>query len=77
MAAISHVFTISRAAEMLGEDKDWLADLAMVLDPEDGRMTVYDINERPTTAFTTLGIENLRQLVLDLKGRTGLPPSRR
>jgi hypothetical protein len=25
MAAISHVFSISRVAEMLGEDEDWLA----------------------------------------------------
>ena len=27
MAGISYVFTISRVAEMLGEDEDWLQDV--------------------------------------------------
>jgi hypothetical protein len=26
MAAISHVFTLARVAQMLGEDEDWLND---------------------------------------------------
>ena len=67
MAAPSSVFTISRVAEMFGEDEDWLQDLAMQLDPEDGRLTVYGTNDYSTTAFTPFGIECLRQLVLDSK----------
>lgn len=67
MAAPGSVFTISRVAEMLGEDENWLQDLAMQLDPEDGRLTVYGTNDYATTAFTPFGIECLRQLVLDSK----------
>ena len=65
MAAPSSVFTINRVAEMLGENEDWLQDLAMQLDPEDGRLIVYGTNDDSTTAFTQFGIECLRQLVLD------------
>ena len=40
MAGISYVFTISRVAEMLGEDEEWLDEISIVLDPEDGRLGV-------------------------------------
>ena len=63
MAAISHVFTISRVAEMLGEDEDWLEDISIEMDPEDGRILVWGTGEESTTAFTDLGVENLAQLV--------------
>ena len=33
---VSHVFTLSRVAEMLGEDADWIADIAEEMDTEDG-----------------------------------------
>jgi hypothetical protein len=38
MAAPSYAFTIARAAEMLGEDEEWLWELADQLEPEDGRL---------------------------------------
>jgi hypothetical protein len=63
MAAPSTVFTIARVAEMVGEDVDWLLDVALEMDPEDGRLTVYDVNDEGTTAFTRFGIENLKELV--------------
>jgi hypothetical protein len=34
MAGISHVFTISRVAEMLGEDEDLLQEISIEMDPE-------------------------------------------
>ena len=40
MAGIRHVFTITRVAEMVGEDEDWLHDLCIEMDPEDGRLIV-------------------------------------
>jgi hypothetical protein len=64
MAAPSAVFTIARVAEMVGEDVDWLLDVALEMDPEDGCLTVYDVNDEGTTAFTSFGIENLKELVL-------------
>jgi hypothetical protein len=48
---------------MVGEDVDWLLDVALEMDPEDGRLTVYDVNDEGTTAFTRFGIENLKELV--------------
>jgi hypothetical protein len=63
MAASSAVFTIARVAEMLGADVDWLLDVALEMDPEDGCLTVYDLNDEGTTAFTTFGIENLKGLI--------------
>ena len=67
MAAISHVFTISRVAEMLGEDEDWLEDISNEMDPEDGRILAWGTGEDSITAFTDLGVENLAQLVESYK----------
>jgi hypothetical protein len=63
MAATSAVYTIARVAEMLGENEDWLSAVALEMDPEDGCLTVYGVNDEGTTAFTSFGIENLRELI--------------
>ncbi len=55
--------SLARVAAMLGEDEDWLWDVALEMDPEDGRMTVYGINDEDTTGFTSFGIENLKELI--------------
>jgi hypothetical protein len=57
------VFTISRVAELLGEDEDWLWEIAMAMEPEDGCLTVYGTDDMSTTAFTRFGIECLQELV--------------
>jgi hypothetical protein len=67
MAAPSAVFTIARVAEMLGEDEAWLDELADQLEPEDGCLWIYDIDDRTTLGFTMRGIENLKELSLDQK----------
>jgi hypothetical protein len=74
MAAITHVFTISRVAKMLGEDEDWLNEISIELDPEDGRLTVLDLAEDGTTAFTRFGIDNLAELVQIYKTDPNLLP---
>jgi hypothetical protein len=63
VAAPSSVFTMARVAEMLGEDEDWLSDVALGMEPEDGCLAVYDVNDQGTTAFTLVGIENLKELI--------------
>lgn len=45
MAAISIVFTIARVAEMLGEDEEWLREISINMDPEEGRLWVIGIGE--------------------------------
>jgi hypothetical protein len=63
VAAPSAVFTIARVAAMLGEDEDWLSDVALEMDPEDGRLTIYGVGDEGTTGFTDFGIENLKELI--------------
>jgi hypothetical protein len=63
MAGIGHVFTIGRVAEMLGENEDWLQEISIEMDPEDGRLIVWGTGEQTITAFTELGVENLAQIV--------------
>ncbi len=74
MAGISHVFTIARAAEMLGEPEDWLHELSISMDPEDGRLWVYDIEGREVPAFTQYGIECLRQIISGERAAGKAPP---
>ena len=69
MAAISHVFTITRVAEMLGEDEDLLQDTCIEMDPEDGCLTVLGPGEETITAFTRFGVDNLAELVKIYKSR--------
>jgi hypothetical protein len=59
MAAISHIITIRRVAQMLGRDEDLLWDLADYVKLEEGKIWIHDINEIDTLAFSQLGIETL------------------
>jgi hypothetical protein len=60
---VHHVTTINRVAEELGENEDWLFDVANEMDVEDGCIWVYGIGEERHPGFTDFGIENLRELV--------------
>jgi hypothetical protein len=74
LAAITSVFTITYAAEMLGKDEDWLHALSIDMFPEDGRLRVYDIGEDGVTAFTEHGIECLKQIIADMRAAGRAPP---
>ena len=65
MAAPSCAFTLARAAELLGEAEGWLEELAGQLEPEDGRLWIYDTDDRATLGFTERGSECLKELSLD------------
>ena len=67
LAAISHVFTITYVAEMLGEDEDWLHELSIDMFPEDGCLHVYRGHDDAVTAFTDYGIENLKRIIVDMR----------
>ena len=60
---VHHVHTITRVAEMLGEDEDWLWDVATEMDQEDGLIWVYGVGEESIMAFTDFGIETLTDLI--------------
>jgi hypothetical protein len=59
MPAIAFVFTIRRAAEMLGADEDLLWQLSDDLEPEDGVLSVHDTDEIDKRVLRGRGI--LRQ----------------
>ena len=60
---VHHVHTIARVATMLGEDEDWLWDVAVEMDQEDGLIWVYGPGDESVLAFTDFGIETLTGLV--------------
>ena len=69
MPAISHVFTVRRAAEILSQDEALLRELSDQLTPEDGMLWVHDVGEGETLAFTRQGIEALYELIKDQLNR--------
>jgi hypothetical protein len=60
---VHHVTTISRVAQDLGEDEDWLRDVTNEMEIEDGVIWVYGLGEDGVQAFTDFGIHNLIELV--------------
>lgn len=60
---VHSVRTLALVAKDLGEDTDWLADIALDMEPEDGLIWVFD-PEHPdgTMAFSQFGIESLCNL---------------
>jgi hypothetical protein len=73
VAAPAHALTISRAAEILGEDEELLWDLADQMEPEDGCLWIYGTGDQQTIAFTDRGLECLRELIADRR-RSEPPP---
>jgi hypothetical protein len=61
---ISSIQTITLVARELGEDEEWLSDIAGEMEPEDGLIWVYSA-EQPDgiMAFSSFGVESLRNLV--------------
>jgi hypothetical protein len=52
---------------MLSKDEDLISDLAVQLEPEDGRLWIYDIDDREKLGVTERGIESRKELILDQK----------
>ena len=65
---VDHVKTIDRVAKELGENADWLYDVAIEMDTEDGVIWVYGLGDDGVMAFTDFGIENLVELIKIHKG---------
>ncbi|QOZ73266.1 hypothetical protein [Bradyrhizobium arachidis] len=69
---VHHVTTLTKVAEDLGEDEDWLWDIANEMEIEDGVNWVYGVGEDGVKAFTDLGIENPIELIRFYKENIGL-----
>jgi hypothetical protein len=71
VAAIFRVFTIRKAAEILGRSEDLLWDLSDQLEPEDGVLWIHDVDGLETMAFPEFRLENLREIISDQIDRAG------
>ena len=60
---VHHVTTITQVAKDLGEDEDWLWDVANEMEIEDGVIWVYGVGEDGVMAFTDFGIDTLTGIV--------------
>lgn len=61
---VHHVHTVGRVARDLGVDEDLVHDLTLGLDPEDGVIWVYGVDDDDgTLAFTNEGVEEVRLLL--------------
>lgn len=60
---VHRVTTIGRVAADLGEDENWLWDVANEMETEDGLIWVYGVGDDGVMAFTDFGIETLMELI--------------
>ena len=60
---VSHVRTIDLVAEDLGEDVDFLLDVALEMEPEDGVIWIYGLDDESVMAFTDFGVDSLLELI--------------
>ena len=60
---VSHVRTIDRVAKDLGEDVDFLFDVAMEMETEDGVIWVLSLDDDSVIAFTDFGVDSLVDLI--------------
>lgn len=74
LAAIAHVFTLKYVAEKLGEDEQWLRDLQINMDPEEGCMWIYGVGEDGVPGFTASGIECLQDIIAVERAAGRAPP---
>ncbi|MBB4428367.1 hypothetical protein GGD66_006954 [Bradyrhizobium sp. CIR48] len=69
---VHHVTTLAKIAKDLGEDEDWLWDIANEMEIEDGVIWVHGVGEDGVQALTDSGIENLIELIRFYKENPGL-----
>jgi hypothetical protein len=70
---VSRVRTIDRVAKDLGEDVDFLFDVAIEMEPEDGLIWVHGLGDESLMAFTDDGVDSLVELI---KIHREMPPRR-
>lgn len=69
------VSTLTLVARELGVDEDWLADIAIEMDPEDGLIWVYGPGDEDCSmAFSEDGIDTLQDLIRERKAQRNFSP---
>jgi hypothetical protein len=63
---VHHVHTVARVAKDLGVDEDLIHELTLGLEPEDGVIWVYGVDDGDgTLAFTDEGVEEVELLLAE------------
>lgn len=71
---VHHVYTVGSVAKRLGVEERLIHDLAVGLEPEDGVIWVYGLDDDDgTMAFTDDGIDEVRLLLEEYRR---VPPSK-
>lgn len=68
------VSTLTLVARELGVDEDWLADIAIGMEPEDGLIWVHGPDDDSIMAFSQDGIDTLQDLIREQKAQGSHPP---
>lgn len=71
MTAITRVYTLPLAAEMLGEDAELLWEVYVDMEPEDGCPWVYGPDDQQIPAFTDFDLERLTDFIREHKTNRG------
>jgi hypothetical protein len=66
---LHHVYTVAYVARQLGVGEDLIHDLTLGLEPEDGVIWVYGIDDDGVLAFTDDGIEEVRLILREYQSR--------
>ena len=66
---VHHVHTVAYVASRLGVDEDLIHDLTLGLEPEDGVIWVYGLDDDAVLAFTDDGIEEVRLILKEHQNR--------
>lgn len=60
---VHHVYTVEHVAKTLGVDEDLIHNLTVGLEPEDGVIWVYGLEDDGTLAFTDEGVEEVEMIL--------------
>ena len=60
---VSQVRTIDMVAKDIGETVDFILDVALEMEPEDGVIWVKGLGDEGVMAFTDFGVDNLVDLI--------------
>ena len=60
---VSQVRTIDMVAKDIGETVDFILDVALEMEPEDGVIWVHGLDDESVMAFTDFGVDSLQELI--------------
>ena len=66
---VHHVYAVAHVARQLGVGEDLIHGITLGLEPEDGVIWIYGIDDDGVLAFTDDGIEEVRLILREYQSR--------